>query len=81
MQHADLRVGNAEGQGVTLTLGAYHRDRQDRAHRRYLQAITALARVRRLQLPALQVNIAQQQIVANGTAMGDSATMQGEGGD
>lgn len=51
------------------------------ARRPYLQAMTALARVRRLQLPALQVNIAQQQIVANGATTGDSATVQGEGGD
>ena len=49
------------------------------ARRPYLQAITALARVRRLQLPALQVNIARQQIVANGTAMG-GVTAPGEGG-
>lgn len=36
----------------------------DRAHRRYLSAIKALAAVRRLALPAVQVNIAEQQVNA-----------------
>lgn len=27
VQHADPRVGNADAQSVTLTLGAYYRDR------------------------------------------------------
>jgi hypothetical protein len=70
LQHADSTVAKAETQNITLTQGAYHRDRQDRAHKRYLSAIKTLAQVRRLQLPALQVNIAQQQVVANGTAVG-----------
>lgn len=44
-----------------------HQKRIDRAHRRYLGAITALAQVRRLQLPTMQVNIAEQQVnVASG---------------
>jgi hypothetical protein len=37
------------------------------AHRRYLRAIESLARVRRLLKRApVQINIAQQQVVANG---------------
>jgi hypothetical protein len=32
--------------------------RRDQAHRRYLSAIKALAQVRRLRLPAMQVNVA-----------------------
>ena len=35
----------------------------DRVHRRYLSALKTLAEVRRLNLPAIQVNVAQQQIV------------------
>jgi hypothetical protein len=62
VQYADYRVAVAEHESITLTLGVYHRDRQDRAHKRYLSAIKALAVVRRLQLPALQVNIGAQQL-------------------
>jgi hypothetical protein len=43
--------------------------RAEVAQRRFLSAVKALAAVRRLALPALQVNVAQQQVVANlGTA-------------
>jgi hypothetical protein len=76
VQHADAQLAHTEAQSITLKQGAYHRDRQDRAHRRYLQAITALARVRRLQLPTVQVNIAQQQIVANGASVGDTGPVK-----
>lgn len=34
----------------------------DRAHRRYLQALQGLETVRRLRIPALQVNIGEKQI-------------------
>jgi len=37
----------------------------DRAMRRYLAAIKALAVVQRCALPPIQVNIAEQQVVAN----------------
>ena len=36
--------------------------RLDHAHRRYLSAIKSLAQVRRLQLPAVQLNIGEKQI-------------------
>lgn len=43
--------------------------RQNAAHRRYLQALKALAEVRRLQSPTMQVNIGDQQVnVASLTA-------------
>lgn len=38
----------------------------DSAHRRYLAALKTLADVRRLNLPAIQVNVAQQQVVVGG---------------
>ena len=44
-------------------------DRQknlDRSMRRYLSACKMLAIVQRLNLPSIQVNIAEQQVVANG---------------
>jgi hypothetical protein len=41
----------------------------DRAHRRYLSALKTLATVRRLLVPAVQVNIADKQVnVASGAA-------------
>lgn len=39
-----------------------HQRRQDRAHRRFLSAVKTLAVVRRLALPAVQVNIGEKQI-------------------
>ena len=40
-------------------------ERRDRGHRRYLSAIKALAQVRLLLLPTVQVNMAENQVVAN----------------
>ena len=40
-------------------------ERSDRAHRRYLSAIKALAQVRRLLVPMVQVKVAERQVVAN----------------
>jgi hypothetical protein len=45
----------------------YYQRRQDRAARQYLKALVSLAQVRRLLAPAVQVNLAQQQVnVAGG---------------
>ena len=44
--------------------GDYDQRRQDRAHKRYLSALHALAQFRRLQIPAVQVNIGAQQVNA-----------------
>ena len=53
--------------GVSFAQGEYQQRRIDRAHRRYLATLKTLATVRRLALPALQVNLARQQInVAGG---------------
>lgn len=41
-------------------------ERRSRAQRRYLSAIKSLADARRLLVPLMQVNVANQQIVANG---------------
>jgi hypothetical protein len=54
-------------ESITLTKALYLEKRLTAAHRRYLQAIESLARVQRLLKRApVQINIAQQQIVANG---------------
>ena len=48
--------------GLTIKRGEYWERRLSAAQRRYLRATETLARVRRLQLPAVQVNIGAQQI-------------------
>ena len=45
-----------------MTQGAYWEKRLSSAQGRYLRAIETLARVRRLRLPAVQVNIGAQQV-------------------
>ena len=48
--------------GLTMKRAEYWEKRLNAAQRRYLRATETLARVRRLQLPAVQVNIGAQQI-------------------
>jgi hypothetical protein len=55
----------AQRDGMSLVLGIYYQRSITSAHKRYLAAIKVLAVVRRLALPALQVNIAQKQHVKN----------------
>lgn len=40
----------------------YQNKRQERSHRLFLSAVKALAQVRRLQAPSVQVNIAERQV-------------------
>jgi len=47
---------------VSPAQAEYYQRRQDHAQRRYLAAIRTLACVRRLPLPAIQVNIGAQQV-------------------
>ncbi len=55
------------GDGVTLTKAAYLENRLSATHRRYLQSIESLARVRGLLARVgIQINLAQQQLVVNG---------------
>ena len=69
-----LQVSYADWQhGMTLKKasysyrdGEYDQNRMDRAHRRLLQATKALATVRRLLVPALQVNIGRNQVIHQG---------------
>jgi hypothetical protein len=61
----NLELIYASKDSVSLELGNYFQKNIDRAQKRYLAAIKALAVVRRLALPALQVNIAQRQQVKN----------------
>lgn len=56
----ELRRGAAADLGPAAT--ACHERAWDGAHRRYVGSIKALASVRKLALPALQVNVAQNQV-------------------
>jgi hypothetical protein len=57
-----LEIIYAGKDSFSLDLGMYYQKAIDRAHRRYLSAIKALATVRKLALPALQVNVARKQV-------------------
>jgi hypothetical protein len=48
-------------QKMTIIQSDYHQRRIDKAHRRYLSAIRALAQIRKMG-PAVQINIAEKQI-------------------
>ena len=47
--------------GLTIPQADFHQRRIDHAHRRYLSAIKALAQVRRLISPIVQVNVGERQ--------------------
>jgi hypothetical protein len=61
LHYAEARYAQNLGK-LTMEQGEYHQRTIDRAQRRYLAAIKALAQVRRLFTPAVQVNIADQQV-------------------
>ena len=56
-QYSGMQAGS-----MTLSQGDYWERRLSAAQRRYLRAVETLARVRRLRVPALQVNIGEKQI-------------------
>jgi hypothetical protein len=65
-----LEIIYAENEEKSLAQGLYRQKVLDRVHGRYLSALKALADVRRLALPALQVNIAKKQVNVAGGASG-----------
>lgn len=50
------------GEGLALVQSEHQQRRIDRTHRRFLSTIKTLATVRRLALPAVQINVARQQV-------------------
>lgn len=62
LQHAELVYALKEGR--TIHQADYQQKRIDRAHRRFISALKALATVRRLAVPVLiaQMNVAQNQV-------------------
>lgn len=53
----------ASADSLSITQADYFQRRIDRAHRRFLSAVETLARVRKMALPSLMVNIARNQQV------------------
>jgi hypothetical protein len=60
--HEAQYAGTVSGDGMSLTQSEHAQRRMDRAHRRFLSTLKTLASVRRLALPALQINVARQQV-------------------
>ena len=60
VQDADIRAAQAKGE--TFRQADFNQRRMDAAHRRYLSALKALALVRKLAVPALQINLARKQV-------------------
>jgi hypothetical protein len=52
--------------GLNLIQADFHQRKIDRAHARFLSAVKTLAQVRKLAVPALQVNIAKNQVNLTG---------------
>jgi len=74
---ARMAGGYAAENGLTFAQSEHHQRRVDRAHRRLLRTLTTLATVRRLALPALQVNFGAQQVNVAGVP---ALASQGGGG-
>jgi hypothetical protein len=55
-------------EGLTTRRGEYHLRKIESAHRRFLSAVATLARVRKLALPAIQFNVARQQLNVAGSS-------------
>lgn len=67
VQDAELR--SAQAKDLSIRQADYQQRRMDATNRRYLAAVKALATVRKLALPAVQINVAKKQV--NVMATGD----------
>ena len=69
LQYAEALYAQRMKDGnLPLDVSTHQQERIDRSQRRYLAAIRALAHLRRLQVPAVQVNVAEKQINVAGAA-------------
>jgi hypothetical protein len=59
---ASREINRKEIGSMTLAQADHYQKQIDRAHKRYLSAIKALATVRKIQLPNVQVNIGEKQV-------------------
>ena len=72
LQYADCMYAENMG-GCSLETGDYLQRRQDRAHRRFLSAVKTLAQVRKLGVPAIQLNVADKQVNVLGASSRDES--------
>jgi hypothetical protein len=68
---ANSATKGADG-GISIAQADHVQRRLDRAHRRLLGTLKTLAAVRRLAVPALQINVAQRQQIAQLNGGGSS---------
>ncbi len=68
---AENEYTDSIGGGTRIEVAEYMQKRLDRAHRRYLAAVKALAQVRKMG-PAIQINIARKQLNVAGAPVGHS---------
>ena len=61
LQVVEQQYSGIHASSMTLAQGDYWERRLSAAQRRYLRACESLARVRRLRLPAMQINIGKEQ--------------------
>jgi hypothetical protein len=61
VQDAELRYAHGQDK-LNIRQADYHQRRMDAVNRRYLAALKALALVRKLAVPALQINLARKQV-------------------
>ena len=63
--YADLLVygDEEEDEGTTVLAAEYYQRRQDRAHRRYMNAIEELARVRRMETASIRERVERLRVV------------------
>jgi len=64
--HADTQYAQRLADGMTWADSEYHQRRCERAQRQLLKAVQTLATVRRLLTPAVQLNVAENQITWRG---------------
>jgi hypothetical protein len=62
LHYEDIVCAQQYGE-VSRERGEYIQRRQERAHRRYISALRALAQLRRIPVPLVQINVAQNQVV------------------
>jgi len=62
LHEAHYAGASTSGEGMSFNQARYHLSKIDRAHARLMTTLKTLATVRRLTVPAVQVNIARQQV-------------------
>ena len=75
LHHAELKYTEVQNRNVPLALAGFWERKLSATQRRHLRACETLARIRKLRLPSVQVNIAKEQInVAAGEGFPTSET-------